>query len=1337
MESTITKFGHLQIPIEDVLKATDNFDDKNVIGRGELGIVYKGRLLHSGKRVKIAARRLNNKHKHNIEFLREISALSSLKHENIVSIIGFCDEKGEKVIINKHEAKGSLVRYLSNPNLTWNQRLRISVGIARALSYMHKEDGRSYSVIHRNINSSTILLNNKFGAKLSGFEYSINHPVNRMDDVFLSEAIGTRGYVDPEIGKTGGVTHKSDIYSFGVVLLELLCGRKAFLPNEDDKFLVSLVKLKYEENSMVGNLILPCLSAQICHRAQSIFLPAAVFCVKDERVQRPHMKYIVGELEKAFEFQRPYESLNLQRSSLNQLTSQFSHFKFRLDDITLATNNFSPAYRIMRNDWYDIYVAGFEHCDEENCVCVEEKNESERPKRRYIYLKRMRPREDKLEEEELFRTDIEMLTTCNHPNIVTPLGICNEDPEKILIVEGSSNGFLAEYLKNKRDKYVLTWEKRLKICLDVANGLKYLHHEMEDQKTVINRYFSTNSIALDESFRAEIVDLVLSVFVPPNQDVHGFGLVVGSPLYSDPEYLRHGKLKRESDVYSLGVAFFEILCGRVANDQMYTTESEVGLAYTARSCFLNGTLMEIIDPIIKEESDDNKDSIDTFVKIAYRCLAETQDQRPTMKDIIKELEKALSFQPEQCHKSDQIVDVDGYDKLLDPKSTHEIPEHSNYAVQIPEWKNLKENISKNLKIRLSDILSATNSFSEACIVWHEGHYRVYKAELEHFNQEIIGSVEEKYKSEPPKRRTTALIKRLFVRINQQKQRRESLFLHEIEKLSICKHPNIVTLVGFCDEDSEMILVFENTIKLFLAEHFLDFQKQPHLTWSERLRICLDVAYGMKYLHYEMEEQKVIIHRNIRSRTIALDENLRARIFDFGRSIFLPPYLDDDTLHLNEIIGSHGYIDPEYEKTGKLKRESDIYSFGVLLCEVFCGKLPDSANLKESDERFAYEVRRCIREGAVMNMLDPLIKEEISSDGFSLNKGPNKDSLDAFLKIVDACLVETQDKRPTIKVVVEELKKALMFQENNKDTLRISYEDIKLATENFDDKNCVGEGGFGKVYKGKLPQSDNTIVAKQLDTRGGQGDKQFQNELQILFKYKHGNIISIVGYCDEKDAKIIVYEYAPRGSLDKYLGEARLNWMKRLNICIGVATALDFLHRGIGKQATVIHRDIKTANILLTNDWNAKLADFGLSLISAINKETDYAIDRACGTPGYVDPLYLKSGFLTKESDIYSFGVVLFEILCGRSTFETHKREGIYLPSFINRCFENEKRDDVVFEKIKAQIMPKALTTFRKIAYRCLREDREKRPKAKEVVKQLKKALRFQMLRDDLASTTSS
>nr|GEY61469.1 protein kinase-like domain, concanavalin A-like lectin/glucanase domain protein [Tanacetum cinerariifolium] len=300
--------------------------------------------------------------------------------------------------------------------------------------------------------------------------------------------------------------------------------------------------------------------------------------------------------------------------------------------------------------------------------------------------------------------------------------------------------------------------------------------------------------------------------------------------------------------------------------------------------------------------------------------------------------------------------------------------------------------------------------------------------------------------------------------------------------------------------------------------------------------------------------------------------------------------------------------------------------------------------------------------------------------------------------------------------------------NHKDHLRMSFKDIESATQTFSRENDIGGGGFGRVYKGELASEHGSyaIVAKRLDTRLGQGDQQFYNELHILSEYKHENVIGLVGYNNDEQERIIVYEYASKGSLDNYLNDASLTWVNRLNICIDVVRGLAFLHGGVQEHEAVIHRDMKTANILLFDYWKAKVADFGLSLICTTSDETDYVIDYACGTPGYLDPVYQKSRILTKESDIYSFGVVLFEILYGKSTYEVNKRENQFLHSLVKQRLEEGRLDEVVFDAIKNQIVPEALATFQTIGCQCLHDDRENRPTAQHVLVQLQKALMLQV-----------
>lgn len=224
-------------------------------------------------------------------------------------------------------------------------------------------------------------------------------------------------------------------------------------------------------------------------------------------------------------------------------------------------------------------------------------------------------------------------------------------------------------------------------------------------------------------------------------------------------------------------------------------------------------------------------------------------------------------------------------------------------------------------------------------------------------------------------------------------------------------------------------------------------------------------------------------------------------------------------------------------------------------------------------------------------------------------------------------------------------------------LRIQLEDIKLATNNFADNHCIGRGGFGKVYRGELLLSEKlTVVAvKSLNRTLGQGLSEFWKEIMTLSLYKHENLVSLLGFCDESGENIIVYEYLSNKSLDLNLGNTNLTWNQRLHICIGAARGIQYLHdpSDIVLHHRVIHRDIKSANILLDHNWKAKVSDFGLSKFGPANQQFTFLFSNVVGTFRYCDPLYMQCGYLTKESDVYSFGVVLFEVLCGRLCVEKY------------------------------------------------------------------------------------
>ncbi|XP_042758352.1 putative receptor-like protein kinase At5g39000 isoform X2 [Lactuca sativa] len=304
--------------------------------------------------------------------------------------------------------------------------------------------------------------------------------------------------------------------------------------------------------------------------------------------------------------------------------------------------------------------------------------------------------------------------------------------------------------------------------------------------------------------------------------------------------------------------------------------------------------------------------------------------------------------------------------------------------------------------------------------------------------------------------------------------------------------------------------------------------------------------------------------------------------------------------------------------------------------------------------------------------------------------------------------------------------------------RIPLEAIKDSTQDFNSTNFIGKGGYGSVYKGILTWEDhvNELVAvKRLDVTGFQGKKEFLTEVSILSQYQHENIITLIGFCDDNGEMILVYEYATHGSLDQYLRDTtisnRLSWPQLLKICIGVASALDYLHNHVAEKHRIIHRDIKSSNVLLDENGKAKLSDFGLARIALANQQNTLVITNIAGTYGYNDPQYERTGYLSKESDVYSFGVVLFEVLCGRLAYVlSYHDEHRFLHHLARTHYEKGELDKIIDQRIRNDIKPITLKKFSAIAYRCLQETREQRPAIADVVFQLKVAMRFQELEDE-------
>uniref|UniRef100_A0A7N0UYM7 non-specific serine/threonine protein kinase n=1 Tax=Kalanchoe fedtschenkoi TaxID=63787 RepID=A0A7N0UYM7_KALFE len=290
----------------------------------------------------------------------------------------------------------------------------------------------------------------------------------------------------------------------------------------------------------------------------------------------------------------------------------------------------------------------------------------------------------------------------------------------------------------------------------------------------------------------------------------------------------------------------------------------------------------------------------------------------------------------------------------------------------------------------------------------------------------------------------------------------------------------------------------------------------------------------------------------------------------------------------------------------------------------------------------------------------------------------------------------------------------------------TYEEMRLATKQFRPDLIVGEGGFGIVYRGVLDKNVRAgsqtvkVAIKELNPEGFQGDREWLAEINYLGQLSHPNLVKLIGYCCEDEHRLLVYEYMESGSLEKNLfrrAGPTLTWSTRLKIALDAARGLAFLH---GAERPIIYRDFKTSNILLDEEYNAKLSDFGLAKEGPMGDQT-HVSTRVMGTYGYAAPEYVMTGHLTARSDVYGFGVVLLELLIGRRAMDKSRPSGEHNLVEWARPLLNHKKVIKIFDpRMDGQYSSKAALKVANLAYQCLSQNPKGRPVMSQVVEILER-----------------
>ncbi|XP_050236470.1 probable serine/threonine-protein kinase PBL28 [Mercurialis annua] len=286
-------------------------------------------------------------------------------------------------------------------------------------------------------------------------------------------------------------------------------------------------------------------------------------------------------------------------------------------------------------------------------------------------------------------------------------------------------------------------------------------------------------------------------------------------------------------------------------------------------------------------------------------------------------------------------------------------------------------------------------------------------------------------------------------------------------------------------------------------------------------------------------------------------------------------------------------------------------------------------------------------------------------------------------------------------------------------------EMEEATSSFSEENFLGKGGFGRVYKGTL-RSGEVVAIKKMELpsfKEADGEREFRVEVDILSRLDHPNLVSLRGYCADGKHRFLVYEYLQKGNLQDHLngiGEAKMDWPMRVKVALGAARGLAYLHSSSAVGIPIVHRDFKSTNVLLNDNFEAKISDFGLAKMMPEGQEI-FVTARVLGTFGYFDPEYTSTGKLTLQSDVYAFGVVLLELLTGRRAIDLSQGSSDQnLVLQVRHILNDRKKLRKVIdpELSRSSYTMESIAMFAHLASRCVRIESSERPSITECVKEL-------------------
>ncbi|XP_021294100.1 cysteine-rich receptor-like protein kinase 10 [Herrania umbratica] len=792
-------------------------------------------------------------------------------------------------------------------------------------------------------------------------------------------------------------------------------------------------------------------------------------------------------------------------------------------------------------------------------------------------------------------------------------------------------------VENQVKRVHLDWKMRYRIIGGIARGLLYLHED--SRLRIIHRDLKASNVLLDAEMIPKIADFGMArLFV--QDETHGnTSKIVGTYGYMAPEYAMHGQFSIKSDVFSFGVIILEIVSGQ-KNNYFRNEKSVKDLLSYVWTNWREGTALNLIDPTLRDGS---RNEILRCIHIGLLCVQENVANRPTMATVVLMLNSfsiSLPMPSQPAYFMDSNIDSDmsssrGFNSRVsesEQSKSESIPQSQNEVKFFKGERYTTEMRASGLLLFfypallfLAIFTLAADPYFQSRCVNSAGNYAAnstYQANLNSIFSQVTSLTE---------------------------------FNYGFYNLSAGQNPNNVNAIALCRGDRN-----QDDCNSCLNDTVSELRQRCPLYkevvgWSE---YCM-LRYANRDILGEMEYFPEACLYNTQDVTNAdqfnqaLDNLLNKLSSRAAAAGPLRKYAaDNSTVGVLQTVYAMVQCTPDLseQECGECLSVAKNGIGSCCLGKRGCRVLRPSCFLRFESSPF-YQTPVPLPSPPP----SPTSPPPPSTGG----KGNNTtwiiiivvaSVVGVVMLITSVCIFLGARKNwEKIETVAE-----IIWVES----LQFDFATVRVATSNFADANKLGQGGFGAVYKGLLSNGQE-IAVKRLSTDSKQGEVEFKNEVLLMAKLHHRNLVRLLGFCLEGRERLLIYEFVPNTSLDHFIFDQvkriQLNWERRYKIIEGIARGLLYLHED--SRLKIIHRDLKTSNVLLDADMTPKIADFGMAKLFA-HDETRGNTSRVVGTYGYMAPEYIMHGQFSIKSDVFSFGVIILEIISGQKTNYFHNGESV-------------------------------------------------------------------------------